>query len=63
MEASTAPFPFYLERLSLVMTTVPGEPALSAGTSDPVLCADVISKVIPKPTGGNQSNKACFVHM
>lgn len=41
MEASTAPFLFYLERLILVMTSVPGEPALPEGTSDPILCADV----------------------
>lgn len=43
MEESTAPFPFYLERLSLMMTSVPGEPVLPAGTSDPVGCADVPS--------------------
>lgn len=43
MEASTAPFLFYLERLTLMMTSVPGEPALPEGTSDLILCADVTS--------------------
>lgn len=59
MEARAEPFHFYLERLSLVMTSVLSEPALPVGTSDPALCADVTSN----NTIYGQSKVTKFTHV